>query len=308
MSRRFIVDTDTASDDAVALVMALREPSVTVDAITVVAGNVPLDQAVQNALYTVELCGDDVPVFAGCAAPMLRDLETAQDVHGVDGFGDIGLALEGRSPADGHAVDIILERFMAEPGTIDLVTIGPLTNIAVALLREPGLANAIRRCWVMGGAGQGPGNVTPLAEFNFWVDPEAVRVVLRSGVPLTFIGWDISVRFATFDADDAAAIRSIGTPYADFALDIQAVLDEYARSETGLAGFDLPDPVAMAVAIDPSLATSERRFVDIGVGFGLDRGKDVVDWFGVSGRDPNVDVVTAVDRDRFVAMLHRQLG
>ena len=306
--RRLLIDTDTASDDAVALVMALRDPQVQVEAITVVAGNVPVEQGVQNALYVVELCGSDVSVFAGLARPMMRDLETAENVHGSDGMGDIGLGLAGRIPGEGRAVDVLVETFLAEPGQIDLVTLGPLTNVAAALLRAPELADAIGHCYVMGGTGAGTGNVTPLGEFNFWCDPEAAKVVLRSGLAVTMIGWDISVASATFDPDQASELRSIGTSYAEFAVDIQAVLNEFALSETHLPGFDLPDPIAMAVAIDPSIAETQPRYVDVEIGDGHARGHDIVDWLDVTATAPNVHVVTGVLRETFVEMLRSRLS
>ncbi len=305
--RRFLIDTDTASDDAVALVMALQEPTVSVDAITVVAGNVPLDQAVQNALYTVELCCSAVPVYAGRAAPLMRQLQTAEVVHGNDGMGDIGLPLSGRASAGPTAIDVIIDTIMGSPGEVTLVTLGPLTNVATALLRQPALADAVAHCFVMGGAGMGPGNVTPLAEFNLWCDPEAARTVIRSGMPLTHIGWDISVASATFDPDQATALRSCG-PLGEFSVDIQAVLDIYSREASGLPGFDLPDPIAMAVAIDPSIATTQRRHVDVLIGDGADRGKDVIDWHGVTDGKPNIDVVIDVPREHFVSILHRLLS
>lgn len=305
---RFLIDTDTASDDAVALIMALREPSVVVEAITVVAGNVPLPQAVQNALYTVELCASDVPVYPGLAAPLLRDLHTAQDVHGDDGLGDIGLPLVGRRPADGHAVDVIIDTIMGAPGEIVLVTLGPLSNVATALLREPAIATAVKHCYVMGGVGAGHGNVSPLAEFNFFVDPEAVKVVLRSGMPLTHIGWDISVTSAVYSTEEARRLRAIGTPFAEFTVDIQAVLDDYAKEVSGLDGFDLPDPIAMAVAIDPTIATCRRVHVDIVTGDGEARGRDIIDWRGLTGRPANVDVVTEVPQAAFRTMLERLLA
>lgn len=308
MTRRFLIDTDTASDDAVALVMALREPSITVEAITVVAGNVPLDQGLQNALYTAELVGrSDVPVHGGARAPLMRPLETAQFVHGEDGMGDIGLPLSGRAPAGDRAVDVLIDTIMGAPGAITLVTLGPLTNVAIALLREPEIASHVDHCFVMGGSGSGPGNVTPLAEFNFWCDPEAARVVTRSGMPLTFVGWDISIASAVFGPDDAERLRRIG-PIGRFCIDIQAVLDVYARSASKIAGFDLPDPIAMAVAIDPTIATTRRVAVDVQIGDGADRGLDVVDWLGVTDRRPNVDVVTEVPRSSFVTMLERLIA
>src|SRR6266704_4927685 len=144
--RRFLIDTDTASDDAVALVMALRDPDVQVEAITVVAGNVPLEQGLQNALYTVHICQKQVPVYRGLAAPILRSLETAQDIHGQDGMGDIGLPLSGRIHAAGHAVDIIRETINRHPGEITIVALAPLTNIAMAILLDPPLASKVKEC------------------------------------------------------------------------------------------------------------------------------------------------------------------
>lgn len=304
---RYLIDTDTASDDAVAIVMALRDPDVDVAAITVVAGNVPLDQAVQNALYTVELCQADVPVVAGARAPMLRDLVTAQNVHGQDGMGDIGLPLSGRTPAPGWGPKVIVDTVLAEDG-LTIVTLGPLTNLAIALLWAPEIAARVERVVVMGGTGlNGPGNVSPSAEFNFWVDPEAVRVVLRSGLPLELVGWDISIASAVVTEDRSAELRSLRSPFADFALDIQAVLDGYAAVETELLGPDLPDPIAMAHAIDPGPA--ELAFVDVDIAIGPDpmRGTMIVDRFGFHDGQPNAQVVTAYPEPSFFGLLTDRL-
>ena len=303
--RKFIIDTDTASDDAVALLMALRHPDIAVEAITVVAGNVPLPQALQNALYTVELCGANTPVYAGCAKPLLRDLATAEDVHGSDGMGDIGLPLRGRHPSTGHAADVLREVINANAGDITLVTLGPLTNVALALLREPELAQRVSHCYIMGGIGSGHGNVTPTAEFNIWVDPEAAKIVYESGMKITMVGWDISWKYATFDAEQAAEIRRIGTSYAEFVVDIQATLTEFAKSETQLAGFDLPDPITMAAAIDPSICEYQDYRVDVTIGDGLLQGITVVDVLGVTQRPPQIRVATGARREAFVELLRR---
>ena len=306
--RKFIIDTDTASDDAVALVMALQDPDIDVRAITVVAGNVPLSQALQNALYTVELCGKDAPVYSGCAKPILRELETAQDVHGADGMGDIGLPLGDRAPAPGHAVDVLRQVIRENAGDITLVTLGPLTNVALALLREPELAALVEHCYIMGGIGEGHGNVTPTAEFNIWVDPEAAKIVFESGMKMTMVGWDISWKYATFDPGQAAEIRDIGSPLAHFVVDIQATLTAYAIESSHLAGFDLPDPITMAVAVDPGIATCRDFRVDVTTGDGLQRGITVVDVLGVTGREPQMRVATGVDRAAFVGMLKRSVS
>lgn len=308
LMRKFIIDTDTASDDAVALVMALRQPDIAVKAITVVAGNVPLRQATQNALYTVELCGESTPVYAGCAKPLLRQLETAQEVHGNDGMGDIGLPLRGREPAPGHAADVLREAINANAGDITVVTLGPLTNVALALLREPQLASRVSRCFIMGGIGSGHGNVTPTAEFNIWVDPEAAKIVFESGLPITMVGWDISWKYATFDARQAAEIRDIDTELARFVVDIQATLAEFSIAENALAGFDLPDPITMAAAIEPGICEYEKKRVDVTTADGLARGITVVDWLGVTGREPQVYVAKSANRGTFVDMLKRSVS
>ncbi|HEX2421410.1 MAG TPA: nucleoside hydrolase [Acidimicrobiia bacterium] len=299
-----LIDTDTASDDAVALVMALEHPGIQVQAITVVAGNVPLDQAVQNALYTVELCDSAVPVYAGAAAPLERPLETAQFVHGEDGMGDIGLQLEGRLPAGEDAVDTIIEVVTDYPGEITLVTLGPLTNLATALTRDPHLWSRVGECVIMGGTGGGPGNVTADAEFNIWVDPEAASIVLGSGIPIQMVGWDISCRYATFGPEEARALRAIDTDLARFCVDIQATLTKYAVEVSGLAGFDLPDPIAMAIALDPGIATRTRPvFLAVGTRES-DRGATPI----IESRTPNVSLVEEADRERFLALLRSALS
>ncbi len=305
--RRFLIDTDTASDDAVALVMALRHADVNVEAITVVSGNVGLDQAVQNALYTVELCGADVPVYAGAAKPMMRPLETAEYVHGKDGMGDAGYPLSGRVPAEGRGADVIVETILGAPGEITLVALGPLTNVAIAVLLAPEIASAVDRVVVMGGTGvNGPGNVSAMAEYNFWADPEAAAVVTRAGFPIEFVGWDISIASAVVDAARHEAMKAIGTPLSKFAVDIAQVVRRFAM-ENGLAGDDLPDPIAMAHAIDPSVATTKRLHVDVMVGDGPQRGVMEVDQLGFGGGEPNVEIVTHYPSDHFFSMLHAAL-
>ena len=303
--RHFLIDTDTGSDDAVALVMALTNPEIRVEAITVVAGNVPLEQGVQNALFTVELTGADVPVYQGMGAPLLRPHEGAQHVHGSDGMGDIGLEVYGRSPAPEHATDVLQETIDRYAGEITLVTLGPLTNVALAFLRDPSLASKVSNCVVMGGTGRGHGNVTPVAEYNIWVDPEAAQIVFESGMPITMVGWDVSYTYATLNEAEAASLRAIGTPLATFCVDIQAALIKFATETSGLDGFDLPDPIAMAVAIDPAISTvAKRLFVAIEIGGVWCRGQTVVDHLGVTGRDPNVEVVVEASRERFLELLH----
>lgn len=307
--RPLFIDTDTASDDAVALVMALRYPSVHVVGIGIVAGNVPLHMGVQNALYTRELCGSSVPVYAGSSRPLDRDLRTAQMVHGEDGMGDIGLVLEGRTPDAGHAVDALIAAAHEHAGRLELVTLGPLTNVAAALRKDPSIATKIARCVIMGAVADHVGNVTPVAEFNMWCDPEAVDVVLRSGMALEFVGWDRSRFDALITSELAASIRSIGTPLAEFAIDIQRCVLEFCRTETKLDGFDFPDPIAMACALDGAVALETRDlYLEVETGPGPAEGMVVMDVLGVLHREPNARVVTKASHDRFVAMLREAVA
>jgi purine nucleosidase len=304
---QYLIDTDTASDDAVALIIALRESAIEVRAITVVCGNVPLPMGVQNALYIVELCDSVVPVYAGAAQPLRRPLETAQSVHGQDGMGDIGLPLGGRRSAAESAVAAILRTSREAAGALHLVTLGPLTNIALALEEDRSLAERVASCVIMGGASDSVGNVTPVSEYNFWVDPDAAAIVFDSGMPLTMVGWDISRKYAVIAPDEAAELRALGTPVAQVAIDIQGRVDQYAR-RIGLAGFDLPDPIAMAVALYPEVATRiERQRVEIETGDGLCRGQAIVDHFAVLGRAANADVVVEASHEAFLRRLRQAL-
>jgi len=308
--RAFLIDTDTASDDAVALWMALRDPSVEVLAITVVAGNVPLDQAVQNALYTVEQAGvGEVPVHVGAAAPLERPLFTAQFVHGQDGMGDIGLPLAGRVPASGDAVDVLVDTILArEPGTITLVTLGPLTNVARAFQRDPAVATRLASLVIMGGTADAVGNVSAVAEFNVFVDPEAAAIVFASGAPITMVGWDVSRTYAVIDGAAAEALRAAGALGA-LAIDINAKVEAFATHETQLAGFDLPDPIAMAVALDRSIATRiERRNVVVETRGDYTVGQTVIDRLDLTGRAPNADVVVEASRSAFLRLLETRLA
>ena len=218
------------------------------------------------------------------------------------------MPLQGRKPAAGHAADALRDVINANAGDITLVTLGPLTNVALALLHEPELAQKVSRCTIMGGIGAGHGNATPTAEYNIWVDPEAAKIVFESGMKMTMVGWDISWKYATFDAAQANEIRRIGTPLAEFVIDIQATLTEYSTAENALAGFDLPDPIAMAAAIDPTIAEYRDYRVDVTTGEGLERGITVVDVLGARRLAPQMRVATSADRDAFVAMLKRSVS
>ena len=306
--RRFIIDTDTASDDAVAIMMALNASQVCVDALTIVAGNVDLKQASINARFTLELCKSHIPVYEGCDRPWLRPASTAEWFHGDDGMGNMHYPTPTTRPAKNHAVTELIERFRAEPGQIELVTLGPLTNIATALSMEPELAQWIKHCYIMGGAAATLGNVTPAAEYNFWCDPEAAAKVLHSGISMTLIGWELSCSEAALDDAEMDMISALGTERAKVAIECNRSAVEASRSLQAQTGMALADPVAMAVAIDPSIATDVRQcYVDIETSSERTRGMSLVDLNNVQQRNSNAGVCLKIDIKRWKKLLRDSL-
>jgi purine nucleosidase len=290
VKRPFLIDTDTASDDAVALIMALRCPEVEVVAITTVAGNVGVEQASRNALYTAELCDSSVRVFAGAEKPLTREHASASWFHGRDGLGDHGYPLPRRAVERQSAVDAIIAVIESQPGLV-LITLGPLTNIALALQKRPEIAGKVGRCVVMGGAPCCEGNVTPAAEYNIWCDPEAARIVIRSGLPIELVGWHLCRGEAALNLSEIEQVLSFGTPVAKFAVECNSRAQEAYFQQTGEHGISLPDPVSMAVALDPSIITSQtEHYVEIETISELTRGMTVVDRLNVTGDERNRDV------------------
>jgi len=320
MTRTFLIDTDTASDDAVALIMALRAPDVRVAAITVVAGNVSLEQATRNALYTAELCGVTVPVYSGAAKPLSRDHESATWFHGGDGLGDHGYPAPRHSAEKQAAADAISETIHANPGLV-LVTLGPVTNIAEALTRDPSIAKNVSRCVVMGGAPCCEGNVTPAAEYNIWVDPEAASIVMRSGLPVELIGWQLCRGEAVLNAADIALIHTFNTPLAHFSVECNSHARHAYKIQTGEDGICLPDPVAMCLALDPSVGTEwSEHYVEVETQSELTRGMTVVDRLNIAEDERNrvvwhraiaaswkARVCWKIDNTRWKQALHRAL-
>ena len=288
--RAFLIDTDTASDDAVALIMALRAPDVRVVAITTVAGNVDVRQATRNALCTVELCGSDVPVYMGADKPLLRGYQNATWFHGRDGLGDHNYPPPRKSPGELHAVDAIIAAIEANPG-LTVVTLAPLTNLALALAKKPDIAAKVGRCVVMGGNPCCEGNVTPAAEYNIWVDPEAARIVMLSGLPVELVGWQLCRGDAVVNESDIAHILGFNNPLARFAIECNSHARQAYKIQTGEDGISLPDPVAMCIALDPTVGVEwSDHFTDVETQSELTRGTTVVDRLNVAADERNRSV------------------
>ncbi|WP_433435061.1 nucleoside hydrolase [Nonomuraea sp. CA-141351] len=300
-----IIDTDTGSDDAVALLLAAAGKLADVRAVTTVAGNVPLPTGTRNALVSLQVAGrGDIPVHPGCERPMTRLLSTAQHVHGHDGMGDIGLPVPEHAPQPEHAVDVLVHHPRRHPDELTLVTLGPLTNLAVALLRDRNLLDRYRHVYCMAGAADMRGNISATAEFNVWADPEAARVVLESATPdkVTWIGWDVSRKDAVMTPADQLRLEQLDTPMAAFAHRVNRKVAAWARNVTGLDGYDLPDPVAMAVALRPELIVEQEQ-VHVDVSLGDETCGQLIIDRRRSAPAPNLTLVRRVDERGFKQLL-----
>jgi purine nucleosidase len=306
--RRFFIDTDTASDDAVAILMALQWPDVTVDGISIVSGNMPVEQGSRNARYTVELCGRDTPVYDGLHRPLIREPQHAEFFHGPDGMGNMNYPEPRRAAASRDAIAEIIRVFGESPGEITLVTLGPLTNVAIALRREPRLAHWVRECYVMGGAACTVGNITPTAEYNIWCDPEAARIVFHSGMKILMVGWEHCRGEANLSDEEMQAVLGFDTDRARFAIDCNRSAITANREWLGDPGLPLPDPVTMAIALEPKVCTKrDLHYVDVSCDAELTRGMTVVDQLGVTEKEPNIEVCWAIDVGLWKETLYRTL-
>lgn len=321
MTRKFLIDTDTASDDAVALMMALVSPELEVVAITIVAGNMATRQGSINARYTVELCGKKTPVYEGATQPLLREPYRAEFFHGRDGMGNMNYPAPKTQAADRHGVDALIEHIQANPGII-LVTLGPMTNVALAVSRAPEIIPNVSRCVVMGGAACTVGNITPAAEYNIWCDPEAARICFRSGLPIEMVGWELCRGKANLFEEEMRYYKDeIDTPLSHFVIDCNASALKTNQEWMGDPGIGLPDPVAMAIAIDPDICTNRsRHYVEVECGGDFTRGMTVVDQLNVTPYDtanvamwqpavkrgaPHITVCWEIDVARWKALLEQ---
>lgn len=309
-ARRIIIDTDPGQDDAVAILLALASPGeVELAGLTCVAGNVPLDLTARNARAICELAGRrDVRVHAGCDRPMGRALITAEHVHGATGLDGADLPAPATALAERHAVDFILDTLAgAPPGTVTLCPIGPLTNIATAMLRAPQVMARAAGIVMMGGACRAPGNVTPVAEFNIHADPQAADIVFRAGLDLTVLPLDVTHK-ALVTPQRNSAFRALGTRVGRAVAGMTGFAERCDPARYGAEGAPLHDPCAIAWLIRPDLFTGRAVNVAVETGSDLTMGMTVVDWWGVSGRPENALWVHDVDVDGLFDLITARLA
>ena len=309
-AQKIIIDTDPGQDDAVAILLALASPEdIDVLGLTCVAGNVPLDLTSKNARIVCELAGrPDVKVYAGCDRPLGRELVTAEHVHGKTGLDGPDLPDPTMPLQDGHAVDFIIDTLRDAPaGTITLCPLGPLTNIATALQKAPDIAQKVQKIVLMGGGYFEGGNITPTAEFNIYVDPQAADIVFKSGIPIVVMPLDVTHKaLVTKPRNDA--FRALGTPAGIAVAQMTDFFERFDKEKYGSAGAPLHDPCVTAYLINPDLFTGRHINVEIETQSELTMGMTVADWWRVTDRAPNATFMGDIDADGFFTLLTERLA
>ena len=307
--RKIIIDTDPGQDDAAAIMLALASPELEVLGITAVAGNVPLALTARNARIVTEICGrGDVPVFAGASAPLKRKLVTAEHVHGKSGLDGVDLFEPARPLESQDAIDFIIDTLRTEPeGTVTLCALGPLTNIATVFERVPGVVSRVREIVLMGGGFFEGGNITPSAEFNIYVDPEAADIVFSSGAPITIIPLDVTHKVLTTRAR-VERLRANGNRPSLVMADMLEFFERFDENKYGTDGGPLHDPTVIAWLLDPAMFGGRKCNVEIETHSELTLGATVVDWWKVTDRPENAFVAKDVDSDRFFDLFIERVG
>jgi purine nucleosidase len=310
MARKIIIDTDPGQDDAVAILTALASPAdFDILGIVAVAGNVTLAQNARNALKVVELSGrKDIAVYAGCERPLRRTLVTAEHVHGETGLDGPDLPAPKLQVEALHGVDFIIETLIDhEPGTVTIAALGPLTNVAMAMVKEPRIIPRIQEIVLMGGGYFEMGNITPAAEFNIYVDPDAADVVLRSGVPITMLPLDVTHMMQSTPAR-LDRIRAIGNKAGQAVYDMLSFSERFDLEKYGTEGAPLHDPCVIAYMLRPDLFQGRHINVVIETASELTIGMTVADYWGVTGRARNVNYLRSGDAEGFYALITERLA
>jgi purine nucleosidase len=305
----FVLDTDTAQDDCVAILVGLLDPDADLRAITMVAGNVGFERQIRNAWMTLNVADRlDLPVYLGCRRPLVREWVSAENVHG-DGGGGLAIDDSGLAPQAEHGVDALIRLAAESPGELTIVCIGPLTNVAMASVKDPGFVGNVKALYIMGGSNNARGNITAAGEFNFYVDPDAAKVVFAAGfAEIVVVPWaPLTLNDATLDRDEIARVAAVGTPAARFVVRVCEATLAFDES-VGIGGSTHPDSLTVALLLHPELVAASARYaVDVEADSDLTRGYSAMSW-GVHGLEPNATVVEAIDHQAFLGYLLRLLA
>ena len=300
---RIILDTDPGADDALAILLMLASPEIKLEAITTVHGNVNIEKTTRNALALLEfLNAKNIPVAKGCSLPLVKPPHIPSGaVHGASGMGRTNLPEPKIKPIETHAVDYLIERFLAEPNELTLFAVGPLTNVALAIRKEPRFAQAVKELVIMGGAVRSGGNMSPLAEFNIYEDPHAAHIVFNSGIPITLIPLDVTYKCLLTSAD-VERLNQIDSPISKFVRDVTADYMAFYLKYEGFAGSALHDPLTVATVIAPELLSLEEHYVDVDISGGISTGKTYADFMKVAKKPANMKVALDVKGREFVEL------
>ena len=307
-AKRVILDTDPGIDDSLAMLLALASPELQLEAVTVTGGNCTAAQGVINALSVLELAGaGQVPVAEVVGLPLVQPPLTAPETHGDTGLGYARLAAPRGRAASQHAVDLIIESIMAAPGEISLVAVAPLTNLAMAIRREPAIVKAVREVIVMGGALRHPGNTTPQAEFNVYVDPHAAYIVYHSGMPITLAPLDVTYQ-CVLTQDDVKRLLVVDSPITRFIADATRFYMEFHDQYQHIQGCVINDPMALALAFAPDLVETSPLYVTVDLHSAMSLGKTVADFYHAWHKPPNMQVALQVQARRFIDLFVERIA
>ena len=301
--KRLVIDTDAGVDDAQAILLAFGNPGVHIEALTTVSGNVSVEKTTANVLKVLDLVERDVPVYRGCERPLVQEPDYATYVHGEDGLGDCGIPPSKRKPQNKHAVHALIDLAGQNPGELHLVAIGPLTNLAVALMLDPQLPAKYASLTIMGGAIYAKGNTHITAEFNIYSDPEAAQMVFSRWPMVSVISWETTMSHV-FDQKTLEKFFSISTQKAQFFRNTNQIILNFVRNMLHQDMLFAPDGRAVAAAIDPTIVTAkEEHHLSIELSGALTRGQTTVDWWNASGKPANAEIILEIDQQRFNQMM-----
>ena len=305
--KRIIIDTDPGVDDALTFLLALASPEIQLEAVTITQGNVNVEKGTRNALAVLEMLNaSHIPVAQGTSLPIVGPLLASDRVHGGSGLGKANQPEPATKPLPQHAIDYLIERFLAEPGEISLFAIGPLTNVALAIRKEPRFAGAVKEMVIMGGAIREGGNITPQAEFNVYCDPHAAHIVFHSGIPITLIPLDVTHKCILY-SEQIKQLNKQETSISRFVADATATYINFTKTKTGVEGCALHDPLTLATVIAPELLTFEEHYVDVDISGGPSLGCTFADFYHSTSKSPNMKVALDVRGEEFVELFLQRM-